>query len=164
MLTRWAAWDAEGRGRAPTAPLVVGSAPWSGDDLTFLRIELGVTSVISLQSDEDLGARGLAYSTLWALHAREGLRAARLPIRDYDLRDLQRHLDAAIQLVEAELAAGHRVYLHCSAGLNRSPTAAVGVRARTLGSLEAAQAELIEVHPEAVIATGALKKWAKKNL
>lgn len=164
MLTRWYAFDAPGAGRAPLQPLVVGSAPWSPEEIAFIRGDLGATALLSLQTDTDLMARGLSWSTLWALHARAGLRAERLPIIDFDRKDLARHLGDAVDAASRLLAAGHRLYLHCTAGLNRSATVAVGLRALALGSLDAALEELPAVHPEAVVGEDALRKWAKKAL
>jgi protein-tyrosine phosphatase len=164
MMTRWFAWDAAGRGLPPVSPIVVGSAPWAPEDSEFVRRTLGATALLSLQSDDDLAARGLGWSTLWAIHMRAGLAAERVAIRDFEARDLARHLDAAIAAGERLLAAGHRLYLHCSAGLNRSPTVAVAIRARILGTLDAALSELAAVHPEAVVADDILRKWARKAL
>jgi protein-tyrosine phosphatase len=143
------------------AALVVGSAPWSAEDVAGIAGEVGARALVSLQDDADLAARGLAWGTLWALHVRAGLRAERVPIRDLDARDLARHLGRAVSVVEAALASGRRVYLHCTAGLNRSPTVAVAVRARALGSLQAALAELAQVHPSAVVEQKVLKAWAR---
>ena len=159
MLERIRAWDKGGA--EPVASLVVGSAPWSAEDVRQVVDEVGARALVSLQDDEDLGARGLAWSTLWGLHVRAGLRAERVPIRDLDARDLARHLDRAVAVVEAALAGGRRVYLHCTAGLNRSPTVAVAVRARALGGLAAALTELAAVHPTAVVEQKVLKAWAK---
>ena len=165
MLTRWHTWDAPGgHGRAPTSQLIVGSAPWGPEDIDFVAGDLQATALLSLQTDTDLSARGLSWSTLWAMHARSGLRAERVPIVDFDPKDLARHLSAAVAAAESLLASGHRLYLHCTAGLNRSATTAVAVRARVLGSLDEALAELADIHPTAVVATKPLAKWAKKGL
>ena len=159
MLERTFRWDHGGT--APLASLVVGSAPWSAEEAREIGDVLGARILISLQDDGDLAGRGLAWSTLWALHTRAGLRAERVPIRDLDARDLARHLPKAVETVEKALATGKRVYLHCTAGLNRSPTVAVAVRARALGRLDAALAELAVVHPEAVVERKVLAAWAK---
>lgn len=159
MLERRKAWDAGGV--APLAALVVGSAPWGAEDVAEIAGEIGARVLVSLQDDADLAARGLSWGTLWALHVRAGLRAERVPIRDLDARDLARHLGRAVEVVEGALASGRRVYLHCTAGLNRSPTVAVAVRARALGGLQAALAELAEVHPSAVVEQKVLKAWAR---
>jgi protein-tyrosine phosphatase len=159
MLGRSASWEAGGT--PPVAALIVGSAPWSADDSRHIGEVLGARTLVSLQDDRDLAARGLGWSTLWALHVRAGLRAERVPIRDLDARDLARHLPRAVEVVEQALASGRRVYLHCTAGLNRSPTVAVAVRARALGGLEAALAELSVVHPAAVVERQVLIAWAR---
>jgi protein-tyrosine phosphatase len=159
MLERSYSW--ERGGTSPVAHLIVGSAPWSPDQIRHVHDVLGASALVSLQDDADLAGRGLGWSTLWALHIRAGLRADRVPIRDLDARDLARHLVRAVDVVSGHLAAGRRVFLHCTAGLNRSPTVAVAVRARALKGLEAALSELSLVHPEAVVERQVLKSWAK---
>jgi protein-tyrosine phosphatase len=49
----------------------------------------------------------------------------RIPIREFDDDDLIRRLRPAARCVDELLRVGHRLYLHCNAGLERSPSVAV---------------------------------------
>ena len=82
----------------------------------------GVTHVLCLQTDEDLSSRGLQWGVLWQLYLRLGVDVTRVPIVDFDKKDLLSHLDQAVAALHAALEGGGKVYVHCSAGLNRSPT------------------------------------------
>jgi hypothetical protein len=152
MLERWAALD---------EAVCVGSAATTADALTIVRETCGATAILSLQTDDDLGARGLRWPIVWSLAMRTGITAARVPIRDFDKRDLLGNLDAALAALDGLIAAGHRVYVHCSAGLNRSPSVCVAHFARAQG-LEPAHAFVLARHPEAVPYLDVLAKWAKR--
>jgi hypothetical protein len=45
------------------------------------------------------------------------------PMRDFDPPDQRRNLPKAVRRLVGLLAAGHRVYVHCTAGINRGPLA-----------------------------------------
>jgi protein-tyrosine phosphatase len=48
-----------------------------------------------------------------------------VPVTDFDRLELQRRLPECVTALDGLLQAGHTVYLHCTAGVNRSPTVAV---------------------------------------
>ena len=84
--------------------------------------KLGVTAVLSLQSDSDLSRTGLSWAALWRLQVERGLEVHRHSITDFNPKDLIEKLEEAVDILE-DLAARHeRVYVHCTAGVNRSPT------------------------------------------
>lgn len=147
---------------APYEPrLFVGPGPTGLDDLRILA-DHGVTGLLSLQTDDDLGARGLRWSTLWQLYTQRGITALRVPIRDVDRKDLSRCIAAALEALDGLLAEHARVYLHCTYGLNRSPTLALAHLYRSLGP-ERALAALMERHPDAVPYPDTLTKWWKQS-
>ena len=78
--------------------------------------------MLSLQTDLDLRQRGLTWDVLWRLYAARRVATVRVPIVDFDKRDLTRRLDEAVARLAAELAADRSVFVHCTAGMNRSPT------------------------------------------
>lgn len=141
--------------------LIVGPGPTELADVEQLAAA-GVTALLSLQTDDDLGARGLRWPTLWQLYVARGIHAVRVPIRDFDRKDLARGIESALAALDALLAHHARVYLHCTAGLNRSPTLALAHLYRTLGP-ERALAALMERHPDAVPYPDTLTRWWKKR-
>jgi protein-tyrosine phosphatase len=46
----------------------------------------------------------------------------RIPVQDFDPDDLRRHLPQCVEALDALLKQGHNVYVHCSMGVNRSPS------------------------------------------
>lgn len=107
-----------------TPDLFVGSHPRSDVDATRLRTA-GITAIMSLQSDADLAATGTDWETQRTLYARRDMVSERVAIRDFDPADVRAHLGEAVVTLLDLLSAGHRVYLHCTAGVQRSPTVAV---------------------------------------
>ncbi len=105
--------------------LCVGSHPRSVEDIATLAGPLGIRAVVSLQSDEDLRSRALDWNVLWRLYLKHGISASRVPITDFDPSDLARQLDAGVEAVRKARAANRRVYVHCNAGLNRSPSVVI---------------------------------------
>ncbi len=104
-----------------TPELVIGSCPMRPDDLTRIRQEAQVSAVLSLQHDDCLAYWQIDPGRLLRKAAELGLIVARCPIRDFDIVDMRRKLPRAIATLADLLAKGHRTYVHCTAGLGRSP-------------------------------------------
>ena len=119
--------------------LAVGSYPHTPDQIDTLVQSHGVTAVLNLQSDSDLRNRGVQWSILWPLYIRARVSVARVAIVDFDPADLGRKLDRAVETLGQFVDEGRKVYVHCNAGLNRSPSVVIGhlVAARGLGLQEA---------------------------
>ncbi len=105
--------------------LLVGSCPEGPADLEWLKQQEGVTAVLNLQTDADLAWLGLNPGSVEEWHHRCGLVLRREPVQDMDTQDLRRRLAECVQALDELLAAGHKVYLHCTAGVGRSPTVAI---------------------------------------
>ena len=119
--------------------LLVGEYPMP-EDAAWLRDEHGVTVVLSLQDDADLASKGLVLRALEDAYRAHGLAFHRIPVPDGDDRYLAARLGDIVALLRRLADAGERVYLHCNAGLNRAPTAAIAyLHAREGLSLEAAR-------------------------
>jgi len=95
------------------------------DDFAWLRAAHGVTAVLCLQDDADLAARGLVASALAEASGAAGVKWRRIPVCDADVEALGLRLGEIVGCLAALRDAGERVYLHCSAGFNRAPTAAI---------------------------------------
>lgn len=122
--------------------LFVGNAPQGAEDAAYLAA-LGVSAVLCLQTDDDLAQWGFRWSQVEAWHMQQGIVARRLPIPDFSPEAIVAHLDEALAALGALLKDGHTVYLHCSAGINRSPTIAVAHLVRTEGIPVAAALEVV---------------------
>ncbi len=142
--------------------LACGSGPAHAEDVDEL-VRRGVDLVLSLQTDADLRARGLSWDVLWRLYVAHRVSSVRVPIVDFDKRDLARRLDDAVAALARELTAGRSVYVHCTAGLNRSPTTIIAyLMLHRKMPLDAAVAWLIERH-DAVPYTDVLTRFAKRH-
>jgi protein-tyrosine phosphatase len=103
--------------------LYVGEYP-TPDDCEWLR-GLGVSVVLCLQDDADLGRKGLDLGELKRAYEKAALRFHRVPLADGDAEMLVAQLDATVTWLARCIEAGDEVYVHCNAGLNRAPTVAV---------------------------------------
>jgi protein-tyrosine phosphatase len=104
--------------------LLLGSYPQQPEDVIYLKSE-GVSAILNLQSDLDFEVRAINWDLFWKFYVSQKIRAERVPIVDFDDDDLGRLLPHAVETLEALIAEGHCVYLHCTAGVNRSPTVAI---------------------------------------
>jgi protein-tyrosine phosphatase len=105
--------------------LFVGSFPGSVRDIERLARNFRVTAVLSLQSDDDLAYLGLDWQRMAAWYGQSGIAVRRVPIWDFDRRDLRKQLPLCVAALDELLRAGHTVYVHCNMGINRSPSAVI---------------------------------------
>jgi len=137
--------------------LWVGPCPNSPERIRALRAT-GITSLVSVQTDADLTAMGMDWPLLWRFLMAQGISAQRLPIDDFDERALARALPTVIEAVRGSHAAGRATYVHCSAGLNRSPTVAIGYLVSVGVDLDTAWQQVTSRRPCAPN-RGALERW-----
>ena len=104
--------------------LIVGSCPTGETDIAQLWSK-GVTAVLNLQTDEDLQQREIDWPMMESHYRRRGMEVRRFPILDFSPSDMRSKLRPAVRLLAQLIRAGHVVYLHCTAGINRAPTVAV---------------------------------------
>ena len=129
--------------------LVVGSCPREPSDLDALRVETRVSAVLSLQHDECLEKQEIDYPRQVRYGRRIDLTMERYPLRDFDPADQRRGLPAAVRGLWGLLRQGHRVYVHCTAGINRSPLVVLAYLTLVEGtSLEEAMTLLVHARPE----------------
>lgn len=104
--------------------LYVGPCPNSPERIRQMKLQ-GLTGVVSVQTDDDLHSMGMNYPLLWKFLMGQGFSCHRHPIEDFNQRALTAQLDHAVALVDDLRRAGRPTYLHCTAGVNRSPTVAI---------------------------------------
>jgi protein-tyrosine phosphatase len=105
--------------------VVVGSYPASTADVDHLQREFGVTAVLNLQNDEDIDDLNVAWPLLEDHYRRSGIDVRRVPVRDFDQDDLRRNLPECVRVLRELIEEGHTVYVHCTAGIGRSPTVVI---------------------------------------
>jgi hypothetical protein len=98
----------------------------SPDDLDRIRERTGASAVLSVQHDDCLRYWHVDYGEMRGRGQRLGLVMRRSPMRDFDLEDQRRQLPHAVAALAALRAGGHRTYVHCTAGLGRSPLTVLG--------------------------------------
>lgn len=104
--------------------LYVGSCPKGRVHVELLRND-GVTAVECLQTEEDFWYLGIDWPTVLQWYREFGIEVVHCPIIDGDPEDLAAKLPAAVNSLAELIRHGHRVYLHCTAGVGRAPSVAV---------------------------------------
>ncbi len=105
--------------------LVIGSCPYNAADLKYLRIRADISAVLSVQDDECLEKLEIDYPKLVQQGHKQWLVMERSPMRDFDREDQVIRLPNAVRVLHRLLSQRHCVYLHCTAGINRSPLVAL---------------------------------------
>jgi protein-tyrosine phosphatase len=109
-----------------TPHIVVGSCPMRPDDLNRIQKEAEASALLSLQHDDCLAHWGIRYAQMRSRASEIGLALTRVPIRDFDIGDMRKQLPSALSALAELQAEGHRTYVHCTAGLGRSPLVILG--------------------------------------
>lgn len=136
-----------------TDHIVIGTCPMEPDDLRRIHDEAGAAGVLSLQHDDCLAYWGINYKVMCRAGTSLGLVMQRRPIRDFDMADVRRCLPGAILMLANMLVQGHRIYVHCTAGMGRAPVVVLGYLTLVAGySLDEATRFLLEGRPESVLA------------
>ena len=112
--------------------LFIGSHPRSIEDIERLRREAGITAVLNIHTDDDMRAVNLDFLPLEAHYKTCPIVLRRTPMIEEQV-ELRDKLWSAIRALSELLAEGHTVYLHCTAGIGRAPTVAIGYLHTCLG-------------------------------
>lgn len=109
-----------------TPRIVVGSCPHTRDDIHVISDDAECNALLSLQSDADHEHLGIDWYDI-ASHAEDlGLAVQRIPMRDFDDADIEKSLAEAVHALAMLLDDDRKVYVHCTAGMNRAPLVVLG--------------------------------------
>ncbi len=107
--------------------IVVGSCPMTIEDIDRIAGEAGATALLSLQTDLCRGAFSIDFSAHQTHARRRNLQLANVPMRDFDPPEQRRLLPDAVRALTRLIGnGGTRVYVYCTAGINRSPLTVLG--------------------------------------
>ena len=142
--------------------IFLGSAPQSNVDAARLK-QMKVTAVLSLQSDADFKAHRIDWKKLQSAYQYNEIVVQRFPIIDFDEDDLGNRLADPVRALNALLAVGHRVYVHCNAGVCRAPATVLAYLCHYRGmgideGLEYLRRSRPKVHPYISAVEKALKE------
>lgn len=138
--------------------IFLGSAPATSVDVARLAT-MKISAVLSLQSDEDFKTHGISWKKLQNAYAYNKIVLHRFPILDFDEVDLGKRLAEPVQALHQLLTQGHRVYVHCNAGVCRAPATVLGYLCHYRGmSIEQGLDYIRKQRPQANPYLAAVKK------
>lgn len=105
--------------------VLVGSCPMDRDDVDYLKNEMGVTAVLNVQTDDDFDQWNIDWPILEGHYQDRGIEVCRVPVRDFSPETLRILLPNCVQALSELLDDGHKVLVHCTAGINRSPSTVI---------------------------------------
>jgi len=108
----------------PNTSIFLGPYPQSKEDIELLS-GAKVTTVFNLQTEEDFGHRQIDMDMIRSCYKEHGIQLVHFPIRDFDRVSLKSLLRRAASMVNDLVCNGHRVYIHCTAGMGRAPTVGI---------------------------------------
>ncbi len=130
--------------------LVIGACPMTTRDIDKIRKDTGATALLSLQTDECRGAFDIDYEEHKRHGQSSGLVMLNTPMRDFDPPEQRRQLPGAVACLHVALRSRHKVYVYCTAGINRSPLTVLGYLTFVEGmSKDPAFDLIVEGRPEA---------------
>lgn len=109
-----------------TDDIVVGSCPRSPSDVDRIQEESGCDAIMCLQCELCHDALQIDWPVLRERAVERGMLITRVAVRDFDHNDQALMLPEAVRTLHLLLAMGRRVYVHCTAGINRATLTVVG--------------------------------------
>jgi atypical dual specificity phosphatase len=88
--------------------------------------EGGFDAVLNLQSDLCFDALEIPIDEIRSRAIERGVLLRRVPVRDFDHNDQALMLPEAIRALNVLVSRGKKVYVHCTAGINRATLTVVG--------------------------------------
>jgi atypical dual specificity phosphatase len=144
--------------------IFIGSAPQSSVDAARLK-QMKISAVLSLQSDADFKSHRIDWQKLQSAYQYSDIVVQRFPVVDFDELDLGNKLADPVIALHSLLEVGHRVYVHCNAGVCRAPATVLGYLCHYRGmeidaGLEYIRSQRPQAHPYISAVQKALTKLA----
>jgi protein-tyrosine phosphatase len=105
--------------------IYLGTCPESVTDIDWMQRQFGISAVLNLQTKDDFQAWHIDWDALETHYRTAGIALRRISIRDFDWDDLQRQLPLAVEALVELVDCSQVAYVHCTAGVNRSPTVVI---------------------------------------
>jgi hypothetical protein len=105
--------------------VIVGSQPMTPADVDRLAVDEGVRAILNLQQDKDLHYWNVDLHQISRRAEEHGIEFIRTPAVDFDPNSLRATLPRAVAAMERARTLSGKVYVHCTAGLGRSPAVAI---------------------------------------
>lgn len=109
-----------------TPNIIVGSCPRSPGDIDRMVNEAEIDAILNLQCDLCFDALKIPFDAIRKRAVERGVRLERVAIRDFDHADQSLMLPVAIRVLNSLVGRGMKVYVHCTAGINRATLTTVG--------------------------------------
>ncbi|GAQ81461.1 Dual specificity protein phosphatase family protein [Klebsormidium nitens] len=109
-----------------TPDIAIGSCPRSASDVDRIVDEGGFNAIINLQSDLCFDALEIPIDAIRSRAIERGVLLRRVPVRDFDHNDQALMLPEAVRALNLLVERGKKVYVHCTAGINRASLTVVG--------------------------------------
>lgn len=106
--------------------IFIGSAPRNLIDVNRLNAQLKVTAILSLQTDADFKNYQIDFDEISNGYQQSNIEFYRFPITDFDAVDMGNKLVEPVQMLGSLMEKGHRVYVHCNAGICRASGTVLG--------------------------------------
>ncbi|CAI5480342.1 unnamed protein product [Closterium sp. Yama58-4] len=105
--------------------IIAGSQPQTPADIDRLQKDEGVKVILNLQQDHDISYWGVDIGGIVKRCKEVGVEHHRRPAVDFDPNSLRRELPRMVAVIAKAVAEGKTIYVHCTAGLGRSPAAVI---------------------------------------
>lgn len=108
-----------------TPRIVLGACPFDPTEVDRMQAKTGISAVLNVQTDEDFSLWGVDWPILEDHYHRTGIVIRREPVLDFRPDELRRGLPRCIRALDELIRGDHKVYVHCTAGINRSPSVVI---------------------------------------